>query len=145
MTSAVRDGRELAAALVLAIEARLITTTDAIRIVDEEIDARSSAEAWLIEVSLAPTPQDVLHAARDRAAGHPMLADVWSVLEAMGLALARGAGPLELAAGGVAERSQSRDSVNRTRRTLGVVFVVVAHGGSRRVGQTSRRLAREHP
>ena len=91
------DDRDLAAALVVSMEAGLISSGEALKIVDREIASRASPEAWLIEASLARTPQDLLHVVRARAEGHPMLTDVWVLFEAMEKALDAGIDPVAVA------------------------------------------------
>src|SRR6266487_4380680 len=89
------DERELAAALVVAIEAGLLTMAEAIRVVDREILNRPSPGRWLIEASLISTPQDLLHVLHPVA--HPLLHELWPLLEAMERALSSGADPIKVA------------------------------------------------
>ncbi len=91
------DERELAAALVVAIEAGLLTIAEAIQVVDREILNRPSPGRWLIEASLIDTPQDLLHILRPVAHGHPLLHELWPLLEAMERSLSSGADPIKVA------------------------------------------------
>ena len=91
------DERELAAALVVAIEAGLLTMAEAIRVVDREIVNRPSPGRWLIEASLIGTPQNPLHVLHPVAHGHPLLHELWPLLEAMERALSSGADPIKVA------------------------------------------------
>ncbi len=91
------DDRDLAAALVVSMEVGLISAGEALKVVDREIALRASPEAWLIEASLARTPEDLLHVLRARAEGHPMLTDVWPLFEAMEKALDAGIDPVAVA------------------------------------------------
>src|SRR5882672_6294373 len=91
------DERELAEALVVAIEAGLLTMAEAIRVVDREIVNRPLPGRWLIEASLIGTPQDLLHVLHPVAHGHPLLHEVWPLLEAMERALSSGADPIRVA------------------------------------------------
>ena len=87
----------IAAALVVGLEAALVSREEAIRIVDWEIERRPSPDLWLVEASLATSTQDLLSILRDRAAGHPLLTEVWPLLAAMERSLAGGADPLVVA------------------------------------------------
>ena len=75
------DERELAAALVVAIEAGLLSTAGAIRVVDREMADRPSPGHWMIEASLSGTPQDLLHVLQGVANGHPLLGEIWPLAE----------------------------------------------------------------
>jgi hypothetical protein len=91
------DERELAAALVVAIEAGLLSIAEAIRVVDREITRRPSPGHWLLEASLIGNPQDLLHALRPVADGHPLLGEIWPLLEAMERSLRNGTDPIKVA------------------------------------------------
>jgi len=91
------DERDLAAALVVALDVGLLSAIDAIRVIDREVAARTSASPWLIDSALAKTPEDLLHILRENAAGHPMLEEVWPLFEAMERTLATGADPIQVA------------------------------------------------
>jgi hypothetical protein len=91
------DERDLAAALVVAMDVGLLSAGDAIRVIDREAAARTSPSPWLIDSALAKTPEDLLHILRANAAGHPMLEEVWPLFEAMERALATGADPTQVA------------------------------------------------
>jgi hypothetical protein len=88
----------MAAALAVALEAGVLSTRQAVAVIDREIEAQASPDGWLIEGSLAQSPDDLLHVLRARAAGHPMLGDVWTHIEAMDEALSRGVDVMEVAA-----------------------------------------------
>jgi hypothetical protein len=90
------DERELGAALVVAIEAGLLSMAEAIRVVDREIVHRPSPGRWLIEASLIGTPQDLLHVLHPVAQGHPLLHEIWPLMEAMERSLSRGADPIKV-------------------------------------------------
>src|SRR5258708_28741101 len=85
------DEHELAAALVVAIEAGLLTIAEAIQVVDREILNRPSPGRWLIDASLIGTPQDLLHILRHVAHGQPLRHELWQLLGAMPSSLSRGA------------------------------------------------------
>jgi len=91
------DERDVAAALLASIEVGLLSASEAMKIVDREIEERPSPATWLIDASLALTPEDLLHILRGRAEGHPMLDDVWPLLEAMEKALDAGIDPIDVA------------------------------------------------
>jgi hypothetical protein len=91
------DERALAAALILAIDAGLLSMTDAIRVVDREIENRAAPGRWLIDASVSATLQDLLHVLRPIAIGHPLLDEMWPLLEAMERSLSNGADPLNVA------------------------------------------------
>jgi hypothetical protein len=91
------EGRDLAAALVVAIEAGLLSMAEAIRVVDRELTRRPSPGHWLIEASLIGTPQDLLHVLRPVADGHPLLGEIWPLLEAMERSLLSGGDPIKVA------------------------------------------------
>ena len=91
------DERDIAAALVVSIEVGLLSAGDAMKVVDREIAARASPDAWLIDASLASTPEDLLHVLRAKARGHPMLDDVWPLFEAMEKSLDAGGDPVAVA------------------------------------------------
>jgi len=91
------DDQGIAAALVVALEAALISREDAVRVVDREIEQRPSSDHWLIAASLATSTQDLLRVLHDRASGHSLLNEVWPLLAAMEAALASGTDPLEVA------------------------------------------------
>lgn len=91
------DDQGIAAALVVALEAALISREDAVRVVDREIAQRPSPDRWLVEASLATSTQDLVSILHGRAAGHPLLTEVWPLLAAMERSLARGADPVEVA------------------------------------------------
>lgn len=91
------DERSMAAALVVSLEVGLLSASDAINVVDREIAARPSPAPWLIDASLAGGPEDLLRILRAKAEGHPMLEDVWPLLEAMERALNAGTDPIEVA------------------------------------------------
>jgi hypothetical protein len=94
----VADGeRDIAAALVVAIDVGLLSVGDAIRVIDREIAARATPSLWLIDSALAKTPEDLLHILRGEAEGHPMLTEVWPLFEAMEKALAKEADPIQVA------------------------------------------------
>jgi hypothetical protein len=82
--------QELAAALLVAVQSRLLSPAAVIQVVDREIVARDEANAWLIEASLAREHEDMLSALRCVAGTHPMCSDLHAVLEAADLALALG-------------------------------------------------------
>ena len=92
-----RDDRDIAAALVVSIDAGLLTAIDAVKVLDREIAARPSPDAWLIDASLTRTPEDLLHILRGKAEGHPMLDALWPLLEAMEKALDAGIDPIAVA------------------------------------------------
>src|SRR5262249_14725498 len=91
------DDREIAAALVVAIEAGLLSITEAIALVDREIGSRPAPGPWLIDASLVGTCQDLLHILHPIANGHPILEEPWPVLAAMERSLSSGADPLNVA------------------------------------------------
>ncbi len=89
--------QELAAALLVAIEAGLVSSQEAMAVLDREIATRPSPAGWLIDASLASSPQDLLHVLRPLAEGHPLLDQVWPLLAAMEKELTRGADPIKVA------------------------------------------------
>jgi hypothetical protein len=95
--AAFADDRDIAAGLVVSVEVGLLSTKEAIRLVDREIATRSSPAAWLIAASLANTPEDLLHVLRETAESHPILDSLWPLLEAMERALDKGVDPIAVA------------------------------------------------
>jgi hypothetical protein len=91
------DERDLAAALLVAIDVGLLSADDAIRVIDREVAARTAPSPWLIDAALVKTPEDLLHILRENAVGHPMLEEVWPLFEAMERALTTGADPIQVA------------------------------------------------
>jgi len=71
------DERDLAAALLVAMDVGLLYADDAIRVIDREVAARTSPSPCLIDSALVKTPEDLLHILRENAVGHPMLEEVW--------------------------------------------------------------------
>jgi len=51
----------------------------------------------MIEASLANTLQDLLHILHPIAYGHPLLEEIWPLLEAMERSLSKGADPIKVA------------------------------------------------
>jgi hypothetical protein len=88
---------DLAAALTVALETGALSLHEAVAVIDREIEAQVSPDGWLIEGSLAQSSEDLLHVLRVRAVGHPMLADPWTLIEAMDKALSRGVDVMEVA------------------------------------------------
>jgi hypothetical protein len=93
------DCRQVAAALVIAIEAGLLRLQEAVRVLDREVVARSTTPAkWVVDASLARHPEDLLHALREGADDHAILSDSTAHLEAIGRAFASGTTALDVAA-----------------------------------------------
>ena len=85
------DDEGLAAALEVGMETSLFSMDDVVKIVDREIESRDAPARWMVEASMAQDPGELRLVLRASAKHHPLLSETWARLEAMAMALDRGA------------------------------------------------------